>query len=207
MIYHEHLYYYSLLALENHLRRHGMLVFDVKPIPIHGGSVRYYVCKEGSRHASAMSPRVLALKGEELQLGLDRAETFARFAESVADRKRRLMGLLERLRSAGKRVTGYGASGRANTIIQYCGITSDHIDCIIDDAPAKWGYYTPGSHFPIRSNDILTEDPPDYILLFAWSFQAEISRKCSGYLDNGGRMIVPLPDVQVTFRPRPGDVL
>jgi SAM-dependent methyltransferase len=201
MIYHEHLYYHSLLSLENHFRRHGMVVFDVKPIPVHAGSMRYYVCKDGARHARAVSARVDLLRKEELSAGYDRPETYARFAVDVAQRKEQLMAVLEKLRARGRRVAGYGASGRANTIIQYCGIGHEHIRYMIDDAPAKWGYFTPGSHFEIRSNESLASDPPDYLLIFAWSFINEIAAKCNDYMDRGGRLLVPLPEVRITMNP------
>jgi SAM-dependent methyltransferase len=207
MIYHEHLYYYSLLALINHLARYDMVVFDVKPIPIHGGSMRYYVCKRGSRHADHVSPRVGLLQKEELAGGLDRAETFRRFASNIAERRDVLMGLLDRIRRIGRRVVGYGASGRANTIIQYCNITAAHLEYIIDDAPAKHGFYTPGSHFEIRPNTVLQENPPDYLLLFAWGYFNEIAEKCRSYLDGGGRMIVPLPDVRLILHATPATPL
>jgi SAM-dependent methyltransferase len=134
MIYHEHLYYYSLLALEAHLARHGLVVFDLKRIPIHGGSIRYYACKSSGRHARSVTNRVRLLRQEELVLGYNRVETFERFAREIALRKDSLMILLERLRQAGRTVAGYGASGRANTIIQYCGITGKHVQYMIDDA-------------------------------------------------------------------------
>jgi methylation protein EvaC len=111
------------------------------------------------------------------------------------------MTLLEGLSNKGRRVAGYGASGRANTIIQYCGITKEHLDYMIDDAPAKQGLYTPGSHLPIRNNEALKKDKPDYILLFAWAFFEEIAAKNSSYLEDGGRIIVPLPDVRITMYP------
>ena len=201
MIYHEHLYYYSLVALINHFARYDMIVFDVKPIAIHGGSMRYYVCKRTSRYAAAASPRVALLHQDELAAGLDRAETFLRFASEIEQRRRALMELLARLRAAGRSVAGYGASGRANTIIQYCHITHDHLEYMIDDAPSKHGFYTPGSHFLIRPNTVLQEDPPDYLLIFAWSYFNEIADKCRAYLDRGGRMIVPLPDVRLILHP------
>jgi SAM-dependent methyltransferase len=207
MIYHEHLFYYSLLALESHFARHGMMVFDIKPIPIHGGSMRYYVCKNGSRHSKTISTRVDILRRDELALGYDKAETYQRFAQGCATRREQLMNLLTRLRAKGRTVAGYGASGRANTIIQYCGIDSRHIEYMIDDAPAKHGYFTPGSHLLIRSNTVLREDPPDYLLIFAWSFFNEIAGKCSDYLSRGGRLMVPLPDVRVTLYPTSEDVL
>jgi len=197
MIYHEHLYYYSLLALDNHLRRHGLMVFDLKRIPIHGGSIRYYVCKAGSRWAKSASSRVRNLREDENAQGLDRVTTFRHFAAEIAQRKDTLMAYLERLRSAGKRVAGYGASGRANTIIQYCGINRDHMEYMIDDMPAKWGFYTPGSHFEIRSNEALRTDPPDYLIVFAWGYLSEIAEKCKPFLDGGGRLLTPLPEVRL----------
>jgi methylation protein EvaC len=204
MIYHEHLYYYSLLALINHFKRCGMTVFDVKPVQIHTGSMRYFVCRESSVHARTISPRVAALRADELANGFDRAETFIRFAHDISQRRERLMDLLERLRAKGRTVAGYGASGRANTIIQYCGIGREHLQYVIDDAPAKWGYYTPGSHFLIRSNEALRTAPPDYLLVFAWGYFSEIAERCRDYLEGGGRMIVPLPDVRLILHPLPG---
>lgn len=196
-IYHEHIYYYSLLALQNHFARHDMVIFDLKPISIHGGSVRYYAAKKGSRHAQAISPAVEALRQEELQRGYDKPETYQKFAANVAEKKQKLMDLLAELKGQGATIVGYGASGRANTIIQYCGITTDHIDYIIDDGPAKQGLYTPGSHIEIRSREALETTNPDYILLFAWAFHKEIAPKLQDYFDNGGHMIVPLPDVKI----------
>jgi hypothetical protein len=202
MIYHEHLYYHSLLSLLNHFDRYDMTIFDVKSIPIHAGSMRYYVCKKGSRHSFSISPQVLEMKREELASGFHLAETYTRFAADVAVRKKNLIELLERIKSNGQTIAGYGASGRANTMIQYCGIDHSYIDYIIDDAPAKSGYYTPGSHFLIHPNSILQQFPaPDYILVFAWSFINEITQKCVNYLENGGRIIVPLPNVQVVMHP------
>lgn len=207
MIYHEHLYYYSLIALINHFERFGMTIFDVKPVPIHAGSMRYYVCKKGSRHAAMASPRVALLRQDELAAGLDRAETFKRFAADIAQRRQGLMTLLDRLRAAGRSVAGYGASGRANTIIQYCNITHEHLEYMIDDAPAKHGYFTPRSHFLIRPNTVLKDDPPDYLLIFAFGYFNEIADKCRFYLDSGGRMIVPLPDVRLILHPIAGTML
>lgn len=204
MIYHEHLYYYSLIALSKHFERYDMMVFDVKPMPIHAGSMRYYVCRKGSLHGRSVSDRVTAVRNDEIAQGFDRAETYARFAADVADRKSRLMELLSRLKAEGRSIAGYGASGRANTMIQYCGIGHDYLDYMIDDAPAKAGFYTPGSHFLINSRAILRQGrPPDYLLIFAWSFLNEIAEKNADYLRSGGRMIVPLPEVDIVTRPNP----
>jgi hypothetical protein len=108
------------------------------------------------------------------------------------------MEVLDEIRRKGGSIAGYGASGRANTIIQYCGIDQRHLDYMIDDAPAKIGSYTPGSHLIVQSRSILDQYPrPDYLLVFAWSFLNEIAHKCASYLAEGGRMIVPLPDVRI----------
>ena len=196
-VYHEHLYYYSLLSAMKHFARYGMVVFDVKSVPIHAGSLRFYVCKEGSRHATP-SAAVRALEAEERAAGFDRFETYQRFSEQVARRRDELMSLVRRLRADGRTIAGYGASGRANTIIQYCGIGTEHVAYMVDDAPAKAGYYTPGSHIPIHPSSALMQGtPPDYVLVFAWSFFEEIRRRNAAYLENGGRMILPLPQVRV----------
>lgn len=199
MMYHEHIYYYSMIALQNHLARHGMVIFDIKPIPIHGGSIRYYVAKKSSRHAKNISSRVETLRAQELSYGYDKPETYAAFALRTAEKKEKLMVLLDELKKKGRRVVGYGASGRANTIIQYCGITNAHLDFMVDDAPAKQGMYTPGSHLKIQSSTSLKDAKPDYILLFAWTFYNEIAGKLGEFFDGGGRMVVPLPDVRITF--------
>lgn len=201
-IYHEHTYYYSLLALENHLARHGMVIFDIKNVPIHGGSIRFYATKKGSRYSQQVSSRVDALRAQEKELGYDKPDMYLNFAADVAGKKEKLMTLLSALKKKGRSVAGYGASGRANTIIQYCGITDEHIDYMIDDAPAKQGMYTPGSHLVIRNNEALKKQKPDYILLFAWAFFDEIAAKCAQYLEDGGRIIVPLPDVRITMYPK-----
>ncbi len=198
-IYHEHIYYYSLLALENHLAKHGMIIFDIKPISIHGGSIRYYTTKKDSRYAQSISPAVKTLRQQEKDFGYDKPEVYKKFATNVAQKKRELMTLLNDLKAKGSNIAGYGASGRANTIIQYCGITNEYLDYIIDDAPAKQGLYTPGSHLQIRNNQALKENP-DYMLLLAWAFADEIIAKNQDYLERGGRIITPLPEVKVTDR-------
>ena len=197
MIYHEHLYYYSLLSAIKHFERYEMTVFDIKPVPIHGGSMRFYVCKNAGKHASSISFEVTALREEETRLGFHRKETYKDFASAVAQQKMELLAMLDKLKHQGFSIAGYGASGRANTMIQYCGIDQSHLDYMIDDAPAKTGYYTPGSHFLIHPSTVLYEaSPPDYLLIFAWSFYDEIAQRNVKYLDDGGKMIVPLPVVR-----------
>lgn len=206
-IYHEHIYYYSLLALENHFNRHDMIIFDLKPVPTHGGSIRYFAAKKGSAHSLAISERVTALREQEKRLGYDRAERYKAFANEVNHKKQELMKLLESLRKKDRRVVGYGASGRANTIMQYCGIDGRYLDYMIDDAPAKMGLYTPGSHLEIRNSKALESDQPDYIVIFAWAFYQEIAAKCKNYIEKGGRLITPLPDVRIIMSSNDSAVL
>jgi SAM-dependent methyltransferase len=198
MIYHEHLYYYSLLSVMNHLARYDMMVFDIKPVPIHAGSMRFYACKKAGKHGGSVSPAVKALEAEERARGFDRYETFLKFSSAVAAHRAGLIGLLGELRAQGCRIAGYGASGRANAMIQYCGINHEHLDCMIDDAPAKAGFYTPRSHFEIFPSSVLDcDNRPDYLLIFAWSFFDEIRKRNEKYLAKGGRMILPLPELSI----------
>ena len=198
MIYHEHLYYYSLLSAIEHFERYEMVIFDVKSVPIHAGSMRFYVCKKGSKHSHLISSEVTKLKNDELSMGFNLPETFEHFAAEVDGRKRQLMDLLRNLKKEGHSIAGYGASGRANTMIQYCKIDHGYLDYMIDDAPAKIGFYTPGSHFRIFSRGILDEpNPPDYLLIFAWSFLEEITKRNKNYLEYGGGVIIPLPEVKI----------
>jgi SAM-dependent methyltransferase len=207
MIYHEHLYYYSLLALEKHFQKHDMVVFDVKPIPIHGGSMRYYVCKKDSVYSKNISTRVELLRKEEFAIGYDKPETYQDFAKRVQLTRKKLTDVLDSLCKKGRTIAGYGASGRANTIIQYCNIDKSYINYMIDDAPAKKGFYTPGSHLEIFSNDILRINPPDYLLIFAWSFINEIAAKCENYMNQGGKLLIPLPEVRIMMTPYSEDIL
>lgn len=197
MIYHEHLYYYSLIALEKFFGQYDMEIFDVKKIPIHAGSMRYYVRNKGHLKKESMTQNVIDLRREELQKQYDRVETYLDYAHKVEKTEITLMNLLKQLKEKNNTVWGYGASGRANTIIQYCKIDTNMMDYIIDDAPAKHGFYTPGSHFPIISRDVLEKQSPDYVLVFAWSFFKEILGKTMNYIKNGGKFIIPLPEVKV----------
>ena len=198
MIYHEHLYYYSLISAKKHFSKYGLTIFDVKQIPIHGGSIRFYVCKDGSKNSEVINESVNLLEREEIYKGYNKYTTFKKFSDKVALHKSEMIELLSRLKAAGNKIVGYGASGRANTMIQYCEITHQYLDYIVDDAPAKIGLMTPGSHFQIFSSDILLNtDPPDYVLVFAWSFFDEIEKRNKKYLSHGGRMIVPLPVLKI----------
>ena len=198
MIYHEHIYYYSLLSALNHFKKYEMTIFDIKPLKIHGGSLRFYVCNNDGINANYISNEVQLLTKAEKEKGYHLLDTYKKFSTDISKIRDDLINLIRNLKSKGKSVVGYGASGRANTMIQFCGLTEDHIDYMIDDSPAKLGYFTPGSHFEIRSNSMLYgENPPDYVIIFAWTFFDEIKSKNEEYLKKGGKFIIPLPSVSV----------
>lgn len=197
MMYHEHQSYYSLYALNNFFKQYGMEIFDAKPIPIHAGSMRYYVQRQSAGRPQTKECK--AILRRELKSGLDTLAPYREFAKQIELEKNKLMDLLAQLKKDGKRIAGYGASGRATIMMSYCGISAEHLDYVIDDAPAKQGAFTPGNHLPVVSSAVLAdpERKPDYCLLFAWSFYKEISEKNRPYLQRGGKFIVPLPMVKV----------
>lgn len=198
MMYHEHMSYYSVLALSNFFAMYGMEIFDVKPIPMHAGSMRYYVqfTQGGDRKKT---PELQALVKKERQQKLTELSTFKTFSTKIDRARKELMEFIAKEKKAGKRIAGYGASGRATMMMSYCGIDSTHLEYVVDDAPAKQGSFMPGSHVPIRSSQILTDpkERPDYCLLFAWSFADEIMKKQKTYFQHGGKFIIPLPSVKV----------
>lgn len=198
MIYHEHCSYYTLLSLERFLARYGMEVFDVAWVPgVRGGTMRFYARRLGGR-AEPVSGAVAALRKRERAQRVDVFETYAYFAGRVQAAKEELVGLLERLKDQGKQIIGYGASGRATTMMNVCGIDQRYLDYVVDDTPAKQGCVTPGTHLSIKSWSATEMGPrPDYVLAFVWSFIDEIVRKRAAYLQAGGKLIVPLPRVRV----------
>jgi len=192
-IYHEHLYYYSCLSISTHFARHGMEIFDAQYVPAHGGSMRYFV---GLRGARKVAPIVSEIMAEEYALRLDQAATFLDFAKRIAAHRYELRSMVEAIKAKGQTVAGYGASGRANTILQYCGFDSRHISHMIDDAPAKWGYHTPGTHLPIFSPHDEKATQETYTLILAWPYAREILRKIKT------SAIVPLPKLYTVERER-----
>jgi SAM-dependent methyltransferase len=198
MIYHEHLSYYSLKALSIFLRRFGMEIFDVKFIPgVRSGAARFYARNVGKKTEN-ISPAVAELAEYEKEKAFEKVETYLDYAQKVEDTREQLLALLDRLKDEGKTIIGYGASGRGTTIMNYCGIDDRYLDYVVDDAPAKHGFFTPGTHVTIKPWDFTKESQfPDYALLFAWSFIDEVKKKRKDYLEQGGKFIVPLPEVKV----------
>jgi len=195
-IYHEHFSYFSLSTVAFVFERHGLTVFDVEEIPTHGGSLRVYGrrAEDGSR---AVEPRVGALLAEEKRLGVCGLEYYRTFAERVKETKRKLLEFLIQAKREGKRVVGYGAPGKGNTLLNYCGIRTDFVDFTVDRSPHKQGKLLPGTHIPIYAPPRLDEARPDYVLILPWNLKDEIEKQLSGIRAWGGKFVVPIPTLKV----------
>lgn len=193
-IYHEHLCYFSLTAIDALFRRHGLEIVDVERIPIHGGSLRVFCARAGER---AASERPAALLAEERGLGMDRLAYYRSFAERVAKLRESLRAQLATLVQEGARLAAYGASAKGSTLLNAFGIGRETLDFVADKSDVKQGLYTPGTHLPIVSPDRLLEERPDYVLLLTWNFADEILREQAAYREAGGRFIVPIPQPEV----------
>jgi C-methyltransferase C-terminal domain/Putative zinc binding domain/Methyltransferase domain len=194
-IYHEHFSYFSLGTFAEILRAHGLECYDVEELWTHGGSLRIYAQHaDGPRRASSAVQTLLALEERE---GLRSQERYARFAHDVEESKWTLLSLLIRLRCAGKQIVGYGAPGKGNTLLNYCGIRTDFLDYTVDRNPYKHGLYTPGTHVPIFPTERITETKPDYILVLPWNLLDEIRDQLSYVSEWGAKLIVPIPQATV----------
>jgi SAM-dependent methyltransferase len=195
-IYHEHFSYFSLLSVEKILSAAGLMLFDVEELPTHGGSLRIYVCHREDRCKTA-SQRLSSLRDREQAFGLSRLETYSSFAERAVETKCALLDFLIDARKAGKRVAGYGAPGKGNTLLNYCGIRSDLLAFTVDRNPYKQGKYLPGSHIPIFAPERIRETRPDYVLILPWNLKNEIMHQLAGIREWGGKFVVPIPHVEV----------
>ena len=195
-IYHEHFSYFSFVAAENVFAAHGLVLFDVEEIPTHGGSLRVYA-RHAEDSSKPVTERARALREREIAAGLLRLETYAGFAEQVKETKRKLLDFLIGAKRAGKKVVGYGAPGKGNTLLNYCGIRTDFVDFTVDKNPYKQGKLLPGTHIPIYSPDRIREARPDYLLILPWNFRDEIMEQMAYIREWGGKFVVPIPEVKV----------
>ena len=195
-IYHEHFSYFSFLTVERLFADHGLRVFDVERLSTHGGSLRIYA--QHAEHTSrGVSARVHDLREEERRAGLDRLATYNEFADHVKRTKRLLLAFLVEAKSAGKRIVGYGAPAKGNTLLNYCGIRSDFLDYTVDRNPHKQGKFLPGTHIPILHPDRIRETRPDYVLILPWNIRDEVVDQMADVRTWGGKFVVPVPEVQV----------
>lgn len=195
-IYHEHFSYFSFLAVEKVFARHGMTLFDVEELPTHGGSLRIY-----ARHAQDSSKpigaRAQGLKAREEKAGFGRLDHYLSFGPQVEATKRKLLSFLIAAKQEGKRVVGYGAPAKGNTLLNYCGVRTDFIDYTVDRSPHKQGHFLPGVHIPIHSPEKVRETRPDYLLILPWNLREEVMEQMAFIRDWGGKFVVPIPEVRV----------
>jgi SAM-dependent methyltransferase len=190
-IYHEHLCYYSLTALDRLFAAHGLEIADVERLAIHGGSLRVTVGHAARQKARL--PSVIALLKEERAWGVGTLAAYRPFAEQVGTLKQQLTRLIQQLRSRGKRVAVYGASAKGSTLLNCFGLGRETLDFLVDRSSVKQGRFTPGTHFRIDAPHRLLDDMPDFCLLLTWNFADEILSQQQEYIRRGGRFIVPLP--------------
>ncbi len=195
-IYHEHFSYFSLIVAEALFAAHGLTLFDVEELPTHGGSLRIYARHE-SDASRPVTARLKGLRAREVEEGLDRVEGYAGFGEQVMATKRKLLQFLIDARQSGKTVAGYGAPGKGNTLLNYCGIRTDFLQYTVDRNPHKHGMFLPGTHIPIFPPEKIRETKPDYVLILPWNLREEIMRLHSYVGEWGGHFVVPIPEVTV----------
>lgn len=195
-IYHEHFSYFSLISTETIFAKHGLTVFDVEELWSHGGSLRIFA-RHTSDQTRPQTERLRALRARELAAGYDKVETYTKFDERVRETKHKLLEVLIAAKREGKRIVGYGAPGKGNTLLNYCGIRTDFIDFTVDRNPYKHGRFLPGTHIPIFSPEKLDEVKPDYIFILPWNLKDEIMTQLAHARSWGAKFIVPIPEATI----------
>lgn len=195
-VYHEHLSYFLLKPLQHILDKNGMRIIQVKKYPIHGGTIEVRAVKNNDHYKNTVS-NVEDFIIVEKNLGFYKEAPYLNFANEVQNIKKNLIELIRDLRQNGKKIAGFAASAKGNTLLNYCGIDSSMVKYIVDETPTKQGFLTPGSHIPIVSMSTLADDPPDYLLILAWNFVEEITQKTKIFKERGGKYIIPIPKIQI----------
>ena len=193
-IYDEHVFLFSASSIKYLFEHHGMELIDLESQETHGGSMRYIIANKGQR---SVSGRVLEQLAKEKVIGLDKVETYNMFRKNCGRSRDSLMSLLNEIRKKGKKITGYAATSKSTTIINYCGITKDHIEFISDTTPIKQGKFSPGAHIPVRPYEDFKANYPEYALLFAYNHTKEIMAKEQDFMKSGGKWITYVPNIQI----------
>lgn len=191
----EHLIYYSLLSLIPFWEKYDFSIFDVKRIPIHSGSIRVYMQKKKKLRRATKYVNELILQEEAFRLNT--IYPFMAFASKVYKHRKKLLAFITNLKRKNKKIVGYGAAGRGNTLLNLCGITPSILDYVVDESPERYGRFIPGVHIPIVKPEIFRKDNPDYALLLAWSYKDTILKKEKEFLKRGEKFIIPLPIIQI----------
>lgn len=193
-IYHEHVYYFSLFALNAVYVANGLEVNRCERVSIHGGSLRVFSSKKGAYQVEKSVEEILKL---EEKIGVNSIDYYCDFSKQVGELKEKTVQFIKKLRAEGKRVAAYGASAKSTTLLNFYGLGSGEIDFIVDRSPHKQNKFTPGTHIPIFSVDKLLKSQPDYTLLLTWNFAEEILLQQKEYSNKGGKFIIPIPDIKV----------
>ncbi|MEO3433799.1 class I SAM-dependent methyltransferase [Inquilinus sp. CAU 1745] len=194
-IYHEHYSYLSLTALLPIFARAGLRVFDVERLTTHGGSLRLFLCHDSAGHRE--TGNVASLRDEERLAGLAGPDVYAAFAERAREARRSLLSFVVDARRASRRIAAYGAAAKGNTLLNYCGVGPDDIECVADRNPTKQGRLLPGARIPVVAPERIFETRPDYLLILPWNIKDEVMSQMGGIRDWGGRFVVPIPTVTV----------
>jgi SAM-dependent methyltransferase len=195
-IYHEHFSYFSLLFVDTLMQTHGLRLFDVQELSTHGGSLRIFACHlNNALHQT--SPSVANILDRERAAGLADLAIYRRFGQQVIDSKCGILEFCLRARRENKRIAGYGAPAKGNTLLNYCGIGPEFIEYTVDRSPHKQGLLLPGSRIPIRAPEHIMHTQPDYVLILPWNLKDEVMQQMSAVRGWGGRFVVPIPRVQV----------
>jgi hypothetical protein len=195
-IYQEHYCYFSFIAVQQVFAAHGLTIFDVEELPTHGGSLRIYAQHAEDRAKPVLSS-VTELREREIAAGYTRLETYRSFAERVSETKRRLLEFLIDAKREGKSIAGYGAPGKGNTLLNYCGIRQDFVDYTVDRNPMKQGRFLPGTRIPVFSPEKIAETRPDYILILPWNLKDEVMRQLAFVREWGAKFVVPIPQLTI----------
>lgn len=195
-IYHEHYTYLSLVAVERIFRDKGLRVFDVEEIPTHGGSLRVYACRDGASHERTQ--RVGVVRAKESAAKLDSLEGYQGFGNKVETLRTGLLAYLREAKAAGRRVVGYGAAAKGNTLLNYCGIDADLIAYVVDKNPAKQNTLLPGSRIPVYSVEALSEQRPDDILILPWNIRDEVISQLADLRSQGTRFVTAVPRIDIS---------
>lgn len=195
-IYHEHFSYFSFVVAEKIFAAHGLTLFDVEELPTHGGSLRIFAQhKVGGRHP--ISGHVEDLRKREIDAGYADLARYLAFEERAVRTKEKLIDFLVNAKQEGKRVVGYGAPAKGNTLLNYCGVTSDLVEYTVDRSPHKQGLFLPGTRIPIYEPERINETKPDYILILPWNLQDEIISQLSFARNWGAQFVVPIPEPRI----------
>jgi SAM-dependent methyltransferase len=195
-IYHEHFSYFAFCTVEVIFASHQLTIFDVEEVPTHGGSLRI-MARHAADDSRRVTDRVGALLAKEMQAGLNTVQGYAAFSERVQETKRALLEFLIEAKREGKRIVGYGAPAKGNTLLNYCGIRTDFVDYTVDRSPHKQDHYLPGTHIPIHHPDRIRDTRPDYVLILPWNLKDEVRRQMAYINEWGGRFVVPIPRVEI----------